>query len=193
MRLCSINGCKKIHYAKEWCFMHYYRNYKHGSPNIVLQGSRYKIFPTLKESFEAKFLKGNDSECWNWAAHTNNGYGQLTFRGKVYVASRISYEVYVAPLKNELHICHKCYNPLCVNPKHLFAGSVKDNMRDMVNKNRSAKGSRHSQAKLNESSVKEIKKLLKQNLSHSKIAELFDVKREAISKINQGTRWSHIQ
>lgn len=174
--------------------MHYYRNYKHGNPHIKRQGSRYAMFDTLKESFEAKFKKGNSNECWNWGySKTPYGYGGFTFKRKRYIASRISYETYVGEIPEGMHVCHKCDNPSCVNPNHLFIGTVQENMTDMVNKNRSAKGSHHSQAKLNESSVKEIKKLLKQNVSHKELAEKFGVGVRAISKINLGQRWGYIQ
>jgi len=193
MRLCSIDACGSKHYGKDLCFKHYYRQYKHGNPHIVKKGSRYPIFNTLKESFESKFEKGNVEKCWNWKGAISHGYGSLRFKGKHYIASRAAYEVYISVINDDLLVCHKCDNPLCVNPNHLFLGTELDNMKDMVSKNRSAKGSHHSQAKLNETSVKEIKKLLKQQLSHSEIAKLYDVKREAISKINQGIRWGHIQ
>lgn len=194
MRSCSIDDCDGVHYGLGWCFKHYYRNYKHGSPHVTLKGSRYKIHKTLKDSIESKYTKKSDNECWNWRSYKGTGgYGNFTFNGKVYISSRASYEVYVGKIPENMHVCHKCDNRACVNPNHLFVGTVADNMRDMVNKNRSAKGSNHSQAKLNESQVKKIKQMLKQNITHTEIAAMFNVGREAISKINQGIRWGHIK
>lgn len=71
--------------------------------------------------------------CWLWTGQeAHNGYG--VFKKKR--AHRVSYEMHNGPIPKDLVICHKCDTPACVNPSHLFAGSVKDNIQDMISKGR---------------------------------------------------------
>jgi hypothetical protein len=76
--------------------------------------------------------------CWEWAgSRFRNGYGIARVGGCDEYAHRLSYQLYNGPLTASKPIaCHRCDNPPCVNPEHLFAGSYKDNMRDAVEKGR---------------------------------------------------------
>lgn len=93
-------------------------------------------------------------------------------------------------------VCHHCDNPRCVNPKHLFLGTYKDNRIDCIQKGRAnlptGAQHHHSAAKLTESDAKEIKILLSKGYKHQIIAKQFDVCQPQISKINTGRQWSHI-
>lgn len=193
MRLCTITGCQKIHYGKGYCQMHYLRSYRNGDPNIKKPSGKNCHLLTLKERFEDKFIKGDKKECWLWQASISNGYGNLTYKNKSYIASRVSYQLYIGEIKSNMFVCHKCDNPLCVNPNHLFLGSPTDNVKDMMSKQRSAKGEDHSQAKLINSDVVKIKEMLKkQNFTDQTIADLFNVKRETINRIKLNKAWKHI-
>lgn len=80
-------------------------------------------------------IKGPD-ECWEWqSTRLRTGYGQFPVSGKRYPAHRYAYEITYGPL-GELLACHKCDNPICVNPNHLFAGTSMDNFLDMMAKGR---------------------------------------------------------
>lgn len=88
------------------------------------------------ERFEAKFISCGVNSCWNWKSRKNtSGYGSLTVKRKSVLAHIISYVLYNGPLKG-LNVLHTCDNPSCVNPAHLFLGTMGDNMRDMVQKRR---------------------------------------------------------
>jgi predicted XRE-type DNA-binding protein len=98
-------------------------------------------------------------------------------------------------------VCHRCDNPKCVNPEHLFLGTPKDNITDRKSKNRQAKGSQIGNSKLNEANVLEIKRLLAEtNLTQEEIAKLFGVdgvacaqrNQATISNIKKGKKWAHV-
>lgn len=74
--------------------------------------------------------------CWIWDTQQKHGYGQLRAFGKLYRAHRFSYELHFGPIPEGLFVCHKCDNPPCVNPDHLFLGTAKDNIQDMIAKGR---------------------------------------------------------
>ena len=96
---------------------------------------------TLGQKFWPKIQKENS--CWIWiAAMASNNYGHLVHEGKDLYAHRGSWELHNGKIPNGLCALHKCDNPSCVNPKHLFLGTYKDNTQDMISKGRRG-GSRH--------------------------------------------------
>jgi len=75
--------------------------------------------------------------CWLWNASTDgNGYARFVINRKSVIASRFSYKSFVGEIPNGLFVLHKCDNPKCVNPEHLFTGTQTDNMQDMLKKGR---------------------------------------------------------
>jgi len=80
--------------------------------------------------------------CWNWkASKRNKGYGAFVWAdesGKIIQgrAHRFSYEYHIGKIPNKIFVLHKCDNPKCVNPSHLFLGTNKDNVTDMMKKGR---------------------------------------------------------
>lgn len=80
-------------------------------------------------------------ECWLWkGAHNFEGYGFMRVGNSTRSAHRISYELFRGVIPTGYQVCHKCDNPRCVNPNHLFVGTRSDNMRDKVAKGRHRKG-----------------------------------------------------
>lgn len=90
---------------------------------------------TIEEIFHSH-IKIETYDCWTWTGSILNGYGRLTYKGQTKKAHRVSWELYYGIFNTKLYVCHKCDNTECVNPNHLFLGSPKDNMKDMVAKNR---------------------------------------------------------
>jgi len=91
-----------------------------------------------EESFWAKTQKTHD--CWLWqAAKNHNGYGIVSRRTGNQLAHRVAWALVNGPIPDGLYVLHKCDTPACVNPDHLSLGTQMENMRDMVNKGRSAK------------------------------------------------------
>ena len=99
-------------------------------------------------------INNNCDVCWNWQGTIgSDGYGRTTIYDKSYRIHRIIYEIYNGPFDKTKFICHKCDNPICVNPTHLFIGTTQENTQDKVNKNRQTKGSNVNTAVLTENDV----------------------------------------
>lgn len=94
------------------------------------------------DRFWEKVDKKTDNDCWEWKAYKISNkpgreYGYFDFGGGVDgLAHRFSYILHYGEIPDGMEVCHRCDNPKCVNPKHLFLGSHQDNMDDMMKKNR---------------------------------------------------------
>jgi len=93
----------------------------------------------IDEKVKGRFLskiKKQKTGCWEWQAGLRTGYGIIKVEGKSLGAHRLSWMIYNGDMPEGLYVCHKCDNPKCVNPDHLFIGSHSDNMKDAFNKGR---------------------------------------------------------
>lgn len=134
-----------------------------------------------------------ENECWPWRGALSRGYGQFSVSGKNKRASRIVFFL-THGFFPEM-VCHTCDNPICCNPRHLFAGTSKTNVDDKMKKgrHRSLRGDKQPMSKLNEASVVKIKKMLIDPGHTLKgIGEHFGVAASTISDIKRGKTWSHV-
>lgn len=131
--------------------------------------------------------------CWIWSMYKNpDGYGQITVDGRSRSAHRVSYAVNRGPIPEGWLVCHRCDNPSCVNPDHLFVGTNADNLGDMARKGRHkpCKGEKHGRAKLTEADVIAIR--ASQGVSHSKLAAKFGISKTQITRIRGGEYWQTV-
>jgi hypothetical protein len=135
-------------------------------------------------------------ECWEWtASQQGTGYGQIndTRRRKPMTAHRVAYEQFYGPIPAGLFVCHKCDNKLCVNPLHLFVGTVADNAADAVSKGRHAHGERHPGARLTEHQAREIfREYRAGGISQSQLAAKYGTTRGSVQQIHRGSTWTHV-
>lgn len=144
----------------------------------------------------------NNNGCWIYSGSTDAwGYPvcRVFFEDiKLYKYSRVSYYVFKGPFDSKLSVLHKCDNPKCVNPEHLFLGTNSDNVKDALKKNRHVsqrynfKGDNNPRAVLNILEVKIIKMLLKCKFYHYEIEDVIGKGINVIRDISRQKTWKHI-
>jgi HNH endonuclease len=150
---------------------------------------------TLQERFDAKYIPEPNSGCWLWTAGLiSNGYGQFCYPGhhRGGYAHRASWEIHHGEIPEGAHVLHRCDNPCCVNPDHLFLGSHDDNMADMKSKGRArtAVGESHPKSRLTKEVVQEIRN--SSNRSNVSWAKELGVAAQSISQIRLRQTWGHV-
>ena len=150
-----------------------------------------------KRTKEERFWEYVDKKswgCWEWTGGIDrHGYGRFGAEtARSIGAHRYSYALHNGPFQKSLFVCHKCDNPKCVNPDHLFLGAHQDNMDDMKKKGRGRglKGEQSPMAKLTEDDVIAIRK---DNDSYRKIAEKHGVSTSLIGHIKNRRQWRHVK
>lgn len=141
------------------------------------------------------FMPRMKTRCWIWTGSKHrDGYGQLFFRDKWWKAHRLSWFM-KKKRRTVLHVLHKCDNPSCVRPGHLFKGTHTDNVRDMWKKNRGRPVHREAckQAKLTEARVKRIRRsYARGDTSYRKLGKLFRMSHSQIASVVRGEDWKHV-
>ena len=154
---------------------------------------------------------GMPTPCLEWTASRRDAgkYGQFGIDGKSYSTHRIAWEIENGKIPDGLCVLHRCDNPICVRPDHLFVGTNSDNSADMVAKGRQntphgprhgththpeshARGSEHPNAKLNETTVVRIFALRSSGRTQQAIADEFGVSQSLIHRVLFGKRWAHV-
>lgn len=169
--------------------------------------------PVLLERFEKKFIPEPISGCWLWIGGiSNTGYGMIGINGKrTKAAHRISWEIYRGHIPPDLWVLHKCDVRCCVNPDHLYLGTAKNNVHDLMKRGNPRfeirknitpeielkrignlpRGAMHhrSGARLSEDQVRAI--FLTSGPQRA-IAARFGVCQQTVSLIKSKKRWAHL-
>lgn len=155
---------------------------------------------SLRIRFFSRLGSKNQSGCIEWQSTTDRyGYGFITFMpegaagGITLKAHRIAWEYANGSIPEGMHVLHKCDNPKCCNPDHLFLGTQLDNNRDMKEKNRNTRGNMRKDAKLNPDDVRRIRSMQESGIQQSRIAEHFGVSRSTVCQIVKRDRWAHVE
>lgn len=201
--LCLVDGCAHTVKARGLCRRHHWKWWKYGDPLFV---------PVRTASLETRFWhyvdKSNPDGCWPWlSTRTDKGYGQIRAGGKprrYLLAHRLSYEMVRGPIPEGMVICHRCDNPPCVNPAHLFLGTHSDNMQDMLAKGRGLKGvpshpnsvrrgESNGSAKLTAEEVGVIReRYASGGVAYASLGEAYGVTAGMIWRIVRRKAWRHV-
>lgn len=132
-------------------------------------------------------------DCWIWTRNKNKGgYGRLQINGKALLVHRVAFALFNGPVFNGKVVCHRCDNPSCWNPKHLFVGTNLDNIRDCHKKGRAHNqvGENNNGRKLTALAVMAIRALYATgNYSQRNIANRFNVQQGTIYYILKNKTW----
>lgn len=151
-----------------------------------------KLMP-MQVRFWGKVDKSGDCWLWTGATNTGNGYGRFMMRSRkpkfavVDYAHRASWFIVNGFIPDGMFVCHRCDNPKCVRPSHLFLGRHEENMQDMASKGRHV-GSR----KLSNQDVLAVHQMRREGISNKVIAATFSLTRTHVSKILNGHFWKEL-
>lgn len=178
---CTVEGCERPLLAKGLCRLHYDRMRNSGRVDL--------------ESAMERLLKRRvvDPATGCWLLDGRRGRDQLIIvrddEGKAGQPARASYKAMRGPIPDGMFVCHRCDEPCCFNPDHLFLGSAADNSADMVTKGRSARGSKQHNAKLTEDQVYAIRR---DPRGCRRLARAYGVSPSLILLIRKRRIWKHV-
>jgi hypothetical protein len=153
---------------------------------------RSELQALLREECNPNIVLATVGSCWECSSHSRNGgyYFIYEFSSKKKVLlHRLAYKLVKGKIPKGHVIRHRCDNRGCLKPSHLISGTVGDNNRDMVERGRQARGERNRHARLTEAQAREIKYSKESN---KVLRERFNVHRNLVTGIRNGTYWKHI-
>jgi hypothetical protein len=151
---------------------------------------------TVKERFEEKFIRSDG--CWEWIGGVgSHGYGNFSANGKISTSHRFSYEYFVGPIPASLVVCHSCDNRTCVNPAHLFVGTMAENNADRDSKGRARnglnpKGEDSPHATITATTALRIRELASQSMKKIDIARSLNLSPYIVYDVCSCRTWMHI-
>lgn len=175
--------------------------------SIYSRACRPVIWRNAVNRFDSRVLRtANTLDCWEWqGARDIEGYGRMDFAGVHSMkAHRIAWEIAFGPIPEGMFICHKCDNPPCCNPSHLFIGTPAENLadRDMKGRKPPPESHRHitpllgelnGRAKITEDQVTEIRqRFLDTKDSISAISRDYGISDVMAGLIIRNQAWTHL-
>lgn len=137
--------------------------------------------------------------CWLFHSSLAKGYGRFAIDSQVYLAHRVSYLIATGDDPGPLMVLHRCDNPRCVRPDHLFLGTRADNNKDMFTKGRGRprggeypRGEHHHLARLSEALVVELRSLHADGVPVRELARRFGIPRPTLRSAVLGRTWCHV-
>jgi len=149
----------------------------------------------LEERFWSKVDKSQGEEaCWIWTSTVSRGRAMFHFQGTSVNAARVAWQLTYGEIPPSLEVCHHCDDMMCLNPKHLFLGTHKNNMNDMLAKGRERhlKGEALPHSKLNEVAVKDIRQRANKGVSVKELARQYNVSTSTIRDVVRRKSWKHV-
>lgn len=141
--------------------------------------------------FSEKYEVDAVSGCWLWVGSImHKGYGVLQFDGRTERAHRVAHILFVGPIPEGLCVLHRCDVRSCVNPDHLWLGTIADNNRDKKEKGRESRGVDHWSAKLFPAAVRDIRD---KRMSQGAYAKIYGVTRFAVGLAQRRQTWRHVE
>lgn len=152
---------------------------------------------TLKLRLLEKSIPEPNTGCWLWtASHKSNGYGYMWGGSKKEHSHRLSYSLFKGAIPSVMFVLHRCDQPACINPDHLFVGTQSDNLNDCVKKGRhrpaSLKGEVNHKSKLTDLDVEAIRSATKKPRYLYELSEKYGVSRGSICAVRNGRTWKHL-
>lgn len=148
----------------------------------------------LKKNYNSLVIKKGG--CWDWKGKfEKSGYAKMSCRFELGArhAHKASYLIHIGQIPEGMQINHLCNNRECSNPTHIYAGTQQENMRDKIESNHQAKGSKNGNSKLDETKVMKIKTLLNSGKDIKFISDIFNVTPTQIYNIKKNKQWKHVE
>jgi hypothetical protein len=192
--VCCIKGCDRPTLTLNLCNAHWRRNKMYGSPVARRRHAGMFHGLSVEERFNLQVRKV-EGGCWKWrASRDRDGYGifRSEWNGERFTkAHRFSYAFHTGERIGERIVCHRCDNPECTNPAHLFLGTTADNMADKIAKGRARvlRGEDVTHAKITEQQARAI---LGDPRPYAEIASDFGVSPGTVGDIKRRMSWRHL-
>ncbi len=192
---CRIEGCTSAAVARQLC-AHHYHQWRTGRAGINAGPmTRRPVDLTWAEAFELAPKIVTGSGCIEWQGYKSQ-YGYGIIQSKMYGstgAHRVAYAIAHGPVPPDVHACHRCDNPPCVNPDHLFLGRDKENVADMIHKLRHCHGEDSSHHKLTEAEAIEIlQRYTAGGIGRPQLGREYGVSASCIQALTERKTWKHL-
>lgn len=158
-----------------------------------------RFWEKVREADEPHPILG--TKCMIWTAcvdgggkvHGGKGYGRMSIKRRLEAAHRVSWAIHCGDIPDGMCVLHKCDVRTCVNPEHLFLGTVDDNNKDMASKLRGTHGTKAYAAKLSDRKVVMIRHLVKNGMDASSAGRLFGVTKSVAREAASRRSWKHVR